>query len=369
MWVYLLLIVPIVTIFIIKYFFPHRIVWWEIFIPILASIISIIVSKAIINQISKSEEYLGYLVNKVEYYESWNEYIHMTCTRTVSCGENCTTTETYDCSYVDYHPERFYAYFSNKRKSISKKQYIDIKNKFANNTFVDMRRNYHTKDGDMYYSVWDRSKEKSYPITIIGKYENKVKLSDQSIFNISEVSDEDKENFSLYDYPEVSNLIQNPILGGGTEKQQFELMYLNGLIGEKKQVRVFILLFEGKDLKAGEYQSWYWINGNKNELNICIGTDGNGNITWVHPFSWTTNIKMLVDIKNDIHNMDTLNLDKVISYLGPKVEKDFVRREFEEFDYLTIEPKLIHVLLSLLAIVIVNILSSMYVIHNDHNVK
>lgn len=365
MWIYLLLLVPLITLVIIKHYFPHRIVWWEVFIPIIATVISIFISKYIIDQVSKSEEYLGYLVNKVEYYESWNEYIHQTCTRTVSCGKNCTTTETYDCSYVENHAEKFYIYFSNKRKGISKKEYLDIKRRFGNSSFVDMRRNYHTKDGDMYFSVWDNSKENSYPITIVGRYTNKVKLSDQSIFNISEVSNEDKEKFGLYDYPNINKLIQYPILGGGTEKQQFDLMYLNGLIGEEKQVRIFILLFEGKDLKAGEYQSWYWTNGNKNELNICIGTD-NGKITWLHPFSWTPNIKLLIDIKNDIHNMDTLHLDKIILYLGEKVKQDFVRREFEEFDYLTIEPKPLHIFLSFIFIVIINILTSMYVIKNQY---
>ena len=49
-------------------------------------------------------EYLGSYVTRIRHYDAWNEYIHRTCTRTVGSGKN-QRTETYDCSYVENHPE------------------------------------------------------------------------------------------------------------------------------------------------------------------------------------------------------------------------------------------------------------------------
>ena len=136
------ILIPICTAIILLTFFKHDTTWWEFFIPLLVSILMIGGSKAIIehSQVTTTE-YWGSFVNVVEYYEAWNEYIHQTCTRTVSCGKDCTTTETYDCSYVQYHsPYWQIRTTTNERVNITQSQYKGFVRKFGNQSFVDLRR-------------------------------------------------------------------------------------------------------------------------------------------------------------------------------------------------------------------------------------
>ena len=57
-------------------------------------------------------EYLSYYITKIRHTDEWDEWIHRTCTREVpdgtdSKGNTKYRTETYDCSYREYHPERW----------------------------------------------------------------------------------------------------------------------------------------------------------------------------------------------------------------------------------------------------------------------
>ena len=73
-------------------------------------------------------EYLGDYVTKVRHYDEWDEWVHRTCTRTYKVG-NTTRTQTYDCSYRRYHPEKW-SYFDsrgNEHFIYSKKEFDIIK--------------------------------------------------------------------------------------------------------------------------------------------------------------------------------------------------------------------------------------------------
>ena len=151
-------------------------------------------------------EYLGYYVTKVSYYEPWNEYIHRTCTREVYDGRDSEgnakyRTETYDCSYVDYHPARW-TMTNNVGNEIyiSENRFNIIARKFnVHPVFVDMHRHYHTIDGAKYEHRFDGNRNKMYTLTSSHSYKNKI-LRSRSIFNYSEVSDEVKKEHRLFDY-------------------------------------------------------------------------------------------------------------------------------------------------------------------------
>lgn len=368
MVVWLALLIPFISSYVLYKYYKHNLVWWELFIPLIVSLASIIIVKYSVEYIHITyNEYWGGLVTKVEYYEEWNEYIHKICTRTVSCGENCTKTETYDCSYVNYHPEKYLLYNTNSTVlKINREKYLEIKRKFKNSTFVDMKRNYHTIDGDMYHSIWDGRLEKAEPTTTSHKYKNKIKASNHSIFNFGKVTKEDIETYNLKEYPKIySYYKQNPIIGYVDENASKQLDLLNGYLGKNKQVKVFVCVFENQPLEAGLMQEWYWVGGNKNEVVVCIGKEGN-NISWVHPFSWTTNYHLLTDIKTDILEMGLFDLSIVVSYLYPKIDNEFVRREFVEFDYLSVNPPMCGVGLVFLLTIITNLLIGRWIIINEY---
>ena len=104
------LIIPVIVVIIGWVLFQNKIVWWELFIPLVTSFITILVSYFIMESISLSDvEYNGYLVTEARYYEPYETWVTETCSRECCCdedGENCST-EDYDCSYCDNISERY----------------------------------------------------------------------------------------------------------------------------------------------------------------------------------------------------------------------------------------------------------------------
>ena len=81
------------------------------------------------------------------------------------------------------------------------------------------------------------------------------------------MSEEEIKENKLFDYPEIKNNDQNPILGfNATDTDIDAVRYLNGYRGPKNQIHVFILCFNNPSLEIAEMQKAYWQGGNKNEF-------------------------------------------------------------------------------------------------------
>ena len=323
---------------------------------------------------TKSTEYLTDLCERVEYDEPWNEYVHRTCTRSCCCdskGQNCST-ETYDCSYVDYHPARYTLYTVHGESfGISEEYYVFLKNKFGNSNFVELNRDYYTIDGDRYVSYWDKSYEKHEVINWTGTYENRIKAS-HSIFHFRDLKPQQIKSYSLKDYPYVINLHQNAVSGSfkrslnnieGVKK----INYLNGFLGHEKQVKMFVMIYNNNDQMTGEYQKDYLKGGNKNEINICIGTDSlTGKVNWAYVFSWSRSEKLKIEIRDFLESQKELDLLALANYLEVKVPEEFIRRQFKEFKYIKIDmPGWIFITIIIFSIV--SFFVSFYVIQNNSN--
>lgn len=364
---WLAMLVPIIGVIILYVWFRKETLWWETLIPLAGIAIFIMVFKFTAEHfMTSSEEYWSGYITKVEYYEPWNEYIHRTCTRTVSCGDNCTRTETYDCSYVRWHSEKWIIFDNNGfRFNVSKKYYDYIVNKFGTGkTFIDMNRNYHTQDGDMYRTIWDGDKQKSEIITFTKNYENRVKVSN-SVFNFQDVSDEDFLEYGLFDCPDVKGLKQKSLLGISDPKVERKLEILNGFLGKKKEVKVFIMVFNGQPEKAAELQESYLKGGNKNEFILCIGLDSNKVAAdWVYPISWNTNKILNINVRDYVLEQDTLNLSKTVDFLYDEIDKNFVRKHFSEFSYLKVELTNGQLIAVWIVSIIITILLCVWVVNN-----
>lgn len=373
MIIYLALIIPLLFSLFLYIFYKHKLVWWELFIPLICSFLFIVLSKLIIEKaLVSSEEYWGSMIDRVEYYEDWNEYVHRTCSRTNCHGSgksrSCHTTY-YDCSFVRYHaPYWQLVTTTGVAIRISKSEYNKLKNKFNNEYFADLGRNYHTDDGDKYYSKWLRDSISATPVTTKHSYENRIKAADHSIFNFKNVHKDDIIKFGLKEYPQITGYSMVSVLGDSTNDALIankKLNYINGLLGPKKQLRVFILVFKNQPISAGIYQEWYWVGGNKNEFVICIGIDNNRKVKWSNVFSWTRNELLKSEIKNFVNEQDTLNLTEIVNYSKDKLDKGFVRRSFKEFDYLTVEPPTWAVVLTFVLTIIINLGIAIWIVKNE----
>lgn len=211
---------PFLISIVLLIFFKKHIVWWEYIVLIVPSVLfTLVVREAFIWSKTEDIEYWGGYAVKIRHYDEWDEWIDRTCTRMVAVGrdENGNTIyeeEEYDCSYRQYHSE-YWVYENNITQHevpISKELFEKIRKQFNTKmVFVDMHRNYYRIDGDAQDYFWNGKRETIYTITIPNSYRNKVKASN-SIFNFEKISKKEAKQLGLFEYPNIIELDQNPIL-------------------------------------------------------------------------------------------------------------------------------------------------------------
>lgn len=213
------------------------------------------------------------------------------------------------------------------------------------------------------------------------------------------------------------------ILGGNVSKEtQEKFKRLNGKFGNTNQLRLWILIFENKPMSIAEYQENYWVKGNKNELIICIGKKGD-EILWSKAFSWSHSAELTAAVQNEVMNLYTYrdsvikrNIPAVVpttkeikgKILGKSGEKlpnvlpipqqviadstikvksayprlteetwnnyynylnqnlnQFKRRQFKEFNYLTVEPSTGAVIFIYVLVLLISLGVNIWVITNE----
>lgn len=364
MIIWVAMIIPFATAICLYYWFNHKTVWWEFLIPLIASICLIGISKKMIEVgQTRDIEYWGGWVVRAEYYEEWDEEVEYIETQTDSDGNVTYVTKT----EIEYHSPEWLIKDSNGITIwINQPTFENLCEKFGNRRFIDLHRSYYSEDGDLWVTTWKNTDNTLTPVTTSHLYENKVAVSD-SVFNFPEV---DPKTYNLYDYPRIYDFFKcKSILGPGDQTlalAEKKLSYWNAKLGAKRQVRIMILIFKNKPIQAGIDQQSYWKGGNKNEFVICVGTDNSNKITWCYPFSWTEEEILKTNVKQCINDMETLNLENIVDTVAPQIDKHWVRKEFADFDYLTIEPPTWAIFLTFFFTLSVNIGLSCWIIANEH---
>lgn len=379
MLIWLALFIPILATLLMWQFWRHKVVWWEFIIPFATSLILVGICKfAFSHSQTRDVEYWGGWVTKAEYYEDWNEYIHRTCYRQ-SCsgtGNNRTCTSIpYDCSYVDYHPEYWRATDSNGQgHRLTKGFWNSLCGQFqVKPVFVDLRRNYHTNDGDKYVCKFKGEYELLEPVTTIHSYENRVQAA-KSVYNFEEIDEEQIAQYGLHPYPETrKRLTYTPVILSkklipGQQTWEGRFQKLNALYGARYEVRVWVLLFHNQPLEASLKQEALWKGGNKNEIVITIGLDNDSKVQWARVFSWTEKEAVKVALRNNLIERakkgEPLNLEALHFDTINVIESYWERKKFEDFSYLTVEPPMWSVILTFFLVLGVNIGTSAFVILN-----
>lgn len=364
----LIFLIPIVTAGILACKFREKTALWEYAVVLVPSLLLFFALKYSFVYISSlDKEYLSDLVSKITYYEDWDETVMVTHTRTVSCGKGKTRTETYVVPERRYHPKRYvYETVTGETNDVSEDEYKLICYKLnMPAVFKDMHRSYRSKDGDAYVTSWNRTRENSYPVTWTHLYQNKVKASSYSIFKYGNMSEEEIKENKLFDYPEIKNNDQNPILGfNATDTDIDAVRYLNGYRGPKNQIHVFILCFNNPSLEVAEMQKAYWQSGNKNEFVVCLGVKNN-TVIWCNPFSWSDEPMLEVKTRDYFIKHPDINFKDYAEWLDTQIDKNWHRKEFNDFNYLSIELSIGWYIAILLIILCYNVGISYWVITNE----
>ena len=78
----------------------------------------------------------------------------------------------------------------------------------------------------------------------------------------------------------------------------------------------------------------------KNEAIICVGVDDDYKVDWSYVISWTPNQAFRGEITNFFMDQKKLDLVQLADWLGPHIEQNWKRREFKEYEYISVEPPL-----------------------------
>lgn len=361
------LLIPLLTAWVLHRWWPHRTLWWEYALPLVVCALMLACMKGCVEhrQVS-STEYWGSVATSAHYYEPWNEYVHRRCTRSYPCGKSVCTT-TYDCSYVRSHS----AYWEVRTSldeviRVPQAKYEELRKRWTNEQFKDMRRNYHTRDGNQYFTVWPKDSLRLEPVTTTHIYENRVKAADASIFHFELVSDAQADSLGLHDYPPVQHpYTQKALLGAEHADAERALKHWNAVLGAPKEVKLFVLVFRNKARAYGQLQEWYWKGGNMNEVVVCLGLDSADRVQWCHPMSWGSDHQLQALVRQHVETADTLDLLNFSRWLGPVVQTHFQRRDFKEFDYLTVEPPTWAVITAYVITLLLSILCGVLAVHNE----
>ena len=112
-------IMPFITALFLLIVFNKKMVWWEYLVLILPSLLFTFITQLIMVSVNSSDtEYFGGYVNRITYYEPWDELVEERHTREVACGTDSDgntiyETEVYYTLERKYHSEE-YTYVDNE---------------------------------------------------------------------------------------------------------------------------------------------------------------------------------------------------------------------------------------------------------------
>lgn len=375
MAIYLAFLIPVIFAILLFIFFRHQTQWWEVSIPMVATVVFVLVAKWIcVNNLISDEEWLGGYITSVEYSQPWDEEVPcrhpIYCTSCSGSGKN-RSCRTYVCGHhhaydVDFHPEYWYAVTTLNDFGISQSRYNKLVDQFGSGKqFVDLHRNYHSIDGDKYETRWDNNDETLEPCVQSESYDNRPKAS-HTIFHFQELDSVEIKTYKPFDYPPVDDdHKQKTLLGYEDRAAHHLLQVVNSELGASKQVRVFLLIFKNQPREAGLVQERYWQGGNMNEIIVCVGINDSNDIQWGHTFSWTESTGVKIKIRNEIEEEAVLDLPKIINTIQDEIKFEWKRKDFHDFDYINIDPTITQTIWIYILTILVNIGIAWWIIENE----
>lgn len=369
---WLLLLIPIIIGVFFYFVYSKRITVIEGLSPLLLGVLLIFFSKScsVSRQTSDIEYLNGHLVSAT-YYEDWTE--PKTCYYTTCSGSGKTrvcVTHSYSCpqyheEYWEVEDDRGYTW------RITEKQYDHYVKLWNNEKFIELNRNYTSgDDGDAYTTHFDYNYKHISLTTTSHRYENKVQAS-HSLFKIPEVTEEEADSLGLFDYPEIISFKQKRLLGIKDPKAERKLQIMNAMLGKKKQVNSYLLVFKGKPSKYGDLQERYWMGGNKNEFNVILGLNSKNELDWFKIMTFSESQVLKIEIRNYLakYKGDKIDLIKLVGFMHREIKSNYVRKNFHDFDYLEVDMTDNEFIWLFIIITIVVVGFNIYSVLNNHNPK
>lgn len=184
-------------------------------------------------------------------------------------------------------------------------------------------------------------------------------LNSNSIFRQQSVSADEAATLGLIDYPSHDSRLfdHNVILGSPklpqwvkfSNRTQHAFQLINAFAGQRRQIHIFILVFDAsQDVATALKQRAYWNGGNKNEFTVCLGVDfsatdstsggaedSRATVRWCKAFSWCDIPKLESATESWFIEHRELSLGDYAEWLGQHLNL-WKRKNFSDFKYLGI---------------------------------
>lgn len=211
-------------------------------------------------------------------------------------------------------------------------------------------------------------RKRTYTVTETHKYKNKIRNSN-SIFKFEDIKEEEAITLGLHDYPTIcDDYDQSPVIGvsGNAIGGEIDELYrtFNAYYGSIYEIHVFVLLFDAsKGVETAQKQQAYWKGGNKNEFVVCLGiTDDE--VKWCYTFSWMDEPTLGVKTEGYFRENTKLDLKSYLYWLIDNINY-WKRKEFADFDYITVNLTTAQIIWLTLITIVVNVLLMYYVLIPD----
>lgn len=105
------------------------------------------------------------------------------------------------------------------------------------------------------------------------------------------------------------------------------------------------------------------------EIGPFLPVDNSNNITWTKIITWSEEERLKVDVNADVFAMKQYDIEKISRYLGDKTAKNFKKKSFKQFNYLTVEPPTWAVTTTYLVTFLLTLGLAIFAVMNDINLS
>lgn len=302
-------------------------------------------------------EVWNYKVQKVQYYQAWDEkvscrhpkYRTVTRHRTVTDSKGRSHTETYTeevfdgyrHSYdVDDHPEDWVAIDDyGVSHNIDRNGFENWCRLWKSRQFVDMHRTYHSVDGDMYEGRWPGEFQTIYPWAEVHTYENRVRVA-RSAFSSREVDAATRKAWPRFADNRDFAIIHCYGAIQAEAGAEDNLQKLNATLGPTYRVHLLVMLFDSSKYNQDVVQTIKdaWKGPNKNELVVCVGiAPQTRELVWADVMSWMDDTTIHSLIRQDLFESKIYSDSKLFSILQTEIPKHWKKKDFRDFNYLQVD--------------------------------
>ena len=373
-------IIPIITCIILYIWFRRETVWWEYFVVFIPSVLGTLLIYWLFQYGRVVDtKYESYRIESIRHYDEWDEWVHKTCTRRIKTGKNSYITQTYDCSYRNYHPEYWVMYTSDGRSErISKENFDYYRNLWSSPMkFIECNRRYYRIDGDAQEYNWPGDIKTLMTVSRSKEYSNYFQSS-LSLYSMEEISKNEAKELGLYNYPKseydnYNNIWlydQNPIISDSLmffTPSEFDRRCLWDLNCNSTDFRCFILLYPSEKYSSDivDYQRSYWLGGNENEVVFCLGISKSGIIDWIRSFSWSSEARLESNVLSEILPGEEFIMSSLIDEIK-KSYSTWKPIKFSDYSYISPELYTSDYIWIFIITVLINLGLSWYVIVNEY---